>query len=138
MLFLLGPRKEVVIAIDWTDLAADDQTTCAAYLVTSHGRATPLLWKTLRKSELRGRRAAVEDEIIRRLQQIIPQAVSITLLADRGFGDPLRYDMLDAMGGDYVIRFRGNILVRDSQGTTQPASDWLPPPGAPGCCAMRR
>jgi hypothetical protein len=32
------------------------------YLVTSHGRATPLLWKTVRKSELKNRRSEYETE----------------------------------------------------------------------------
>ena len=34
----------------------DDQTTIALYLLTSHGRATPLVWKTVKKSELKERR----------------------------------------------------------------------------------
>jgi hypothetical protein len=131
VLFVLAQRKEVVIAIDWTDFAADDHTTCSAHLVTAHGRATPLVWKTIQKSELAGQRAAVEDQVINRLQQIIPPEVAITLLADRGFGDQRRYDMLDAMGWDFVIRFKGNILVQDQHGTTKPASEWLHPTGRP-------
>ena len=131
VLLVLAQRKEVVIAIDWTDFDADDHTTCSAHMVTSHGRATPLVWKTIHKSELEGRRAAVEDEVINRLQQIIPKEVAITLLADRGFGDQRRYDMLDAIGWDFVIRFKGNILVQDQHGTTKPARDWLHPTGRP-------
>ena len=49
--FVRGSRREVVIALDWTDFDADDHTTLAAYVVTTHGRATPLAWKTVRKSE---------------------------------------------------------------------------------------
>ncbi len=32
---------------DWTEFDADNQSTIALYLVTKHGRATPLLWKTV-------------------------------------------------------------------------------------------
>jgi hypothetical protein len=41
----LGARTEVAIALDWTDFEKDDHTTLCAYLVTRHGRATPLAWK---------------------------------------------------------------------------------------------
>ena len=43
---VVGQRKSIVVAMDWTDFDADDQTTLALHLVTGHGRATPLLWLT--------------------------------------------------------------------------------------------
>ena len=42
--------------MDWTDFDADDQTTLALNLVTNHGRATPLLWLTVLKDELKDKR----------------------------------------------------------------------------------
>src|SRR5690349_24819130 len=36
---LVGSRKDIVVAMDWTDFDADDQTTLALNLVTEHGRA---------------------------------------------------------------------------------------------------
>ena len=42
--FVLGARKEIVVALDWTDFEKDDHATLCAYAVTSHGRATPLTW----------------------------------------------------------------------------------------------
>ena len=42
--------------MDWTDFDADDQTTLALNLVTNHGRATPLLWLTILKGELKDKR----------------------------------------------------------------------------------
>lgn len=50
--FVVGARKEIVIALEWTDFDKDDHTTLCAYLVTSHGRATALAWKTVKKSSL--------------------------------------------------------------------------------------
>ena len=49
----------------------------------------------------------------------------VSLLADRGFGDQRLYSLLSALGWDYVVRFRGCILVEDAKGTTRPASDWV-------------
>jgi hypothetical protein len=64
--FVLGARPEAVVAMDWTDFDGDDQTTLGLYLVTSHGRATPLMWRTVRKSELKKRRNEYEDALLER------------------------------------------------------------------------
>ena len=41
---MVGPRTDIVVAMDWTDFDADGQATLALKLVTRHGRATPLVW----------------------------------------------------------------------------------------------
>ena len=42
---MVGPRTDIVVAMDWTDYDADGQATLALKLVTRHGRATPLICK---------------------------------------------------------------------------------------------
>src|SRR5271166_6945315 len=37
---VVGARREIVVAMDWTDFDADNQSTLALHLVTRHGRAT--------------------------------------------------------------------------------------------------
>src|SRR6266568_5662284 len=44
--FVIAARTSLVVALDWTDFDDDDHTTLCAYLITKHGRATPLAWKT--------------------------------------------------------------------------------------------
>ena len=46
-------RRNIVVAMDWTDFDPDNQSTLALHLVTRHERATPLLWLTVDKNELR-------------------------------------------------------------------------------------
>ncbi len=58
---VVGQRKTIDVAMDWTDFDADDQTTLALSLVTNHGRATPLLWLTALKDELKDKRSDYED-----------------------------------------------------------------------------
>ena len=124
--FVLAERKEAVIGLDWTDFEPDDQCTLVASLVTSHGRTTPLLWKTHRKSELAGHRNEWEDELLSYLRQLISTEVGVTILADRGFGDHKLYDLLDRLGFSYVIRFREGINVTDpTTGESRKAADWL-------------
>lgn len=122
---LVGPRQEVIVALDWTDFDGDDHTTLVASLLTNHGRATPLLWKTVKKSTLVGNRNAYEDELLEHLSKSMPDGVRVTIVADRGFGDQERYRKLTELGMDYIIRFRECILVADQWGTQKPASEWV-------------
>jgi len=123
--FVVAARKEIVVALDWTEFDKDDQATIALYLITSHGRATPLLWKTVRKSELKNRRNDYEAEVIERLHEILPDDIDVTVLADRGFGDQKLMSYLQMLGWFYAIRFRQVIHVTYG-GRTMPAAGWIP------------
>jgi hypothetical protein len=122
---LIGARKEIVVAMDWTDFDSDGQATLALNLVTRHGRATPLLWLTVWKDELIEQRNDFEDACLVRLKQLVPPGCAVTIPADRGFGDHKLFKFLDDLGFGYVIRFRGNIHVTDATGATRPASEWI-------------
>ncbi len=122
---MVGARKNIVVAMDWTDYDADGQTTIALNMVTTHGRATPLLWLTVWKEELKDRRNDWEDACLKRLKDLIPKDCRVTILADRGFGDQKLFAFLDELGFGYVIRFRGNIHVTDATGETHPAAEWV-------------
>src|SRR5450755_3086943 len=74
---VVGQRKAIIVAMDWTDFDADDQTTLALNLVTNHGRATPLLWLTVLKGELKDRRNDYEDLCLARLAQVLPEGVAV-------------------------------------------------------------
>src|SRR5271170_1543365 len=116
---MVGQRRSIVVAMDWTDFDADDQTTLALNLVTNHGRATPLLWLTVFKGELKAKRNDYEDLCLLRLAEALPEGAVVTILADRGFGDVKLFAFLDELGFDYVIRFRGNIHVAAADGETR-------------------
>src|SRR6202165_2656218 len=122
---LIGRRKEIIVAMDWTDFDRDGQATLALNLVTGHGRATPLLWVTVWKEELSEQRNDFEDACLLRLKQLVPPDCAVTILADRGFGDHKLFAFLKNLGFGYVIRFRGNIHVTDAAGETRPATEWV-------------
>ena len=122
---VVGDRKEIVVAMDWTDFDADGQTTLVLSVVTTHGRATPVLWLSVWKDELKGMRNKFEDACLVRLSQILPQGVKVTILADRGFGDHKLFEFLKELGFEFIIRFRGNIHVTAADGETRPAADWV-------------
>lgn len=129
--FIVGRRERVVVTLDWTEYAEDGHHRIALNLVTKHGRATPLLWKTVTDKELTGRRNSYEDELLRQLRRSLPEtATEVVVLADRGFADVELYDMLRGeLGFYFVIRFRQCIYVEDSQGMSQPGKEWVPSNG---------
>ena len=122
---VVGQRTSIVVAMDWTDFDADDQTTLALHLVTGHGRATPLLWLTVGKDELKHKRNDYEDICLCHLKDVLPEGVAVTILADRGFGDVKLFAFLASLGFDYAIRLRGNIHVAGADGQTRLAADWV-------------
>lgn len=126
---VLGQRTEAIVALDWTDFDADDQSTLCMHLVSTHGRATPLVWKTVRKSELKGQRAAIENDVIARFLETAPPDIKVTVLADRGFADVALFALLEEWEADYVIRIRGNVKVTDKIGEERRADAWVPKNG---------
>ena len=120
--YVVGSRPEIVVALDWTDHDQDDQSTMALHLVTKHGRATPLMLKTVLKSELKDRRNEHEDALLERFREVLSTTVKVTVLADRGFGDQALHELLkDQLGFDFIVRFRGVVKVADEHGVTKSA-----------------
>jgi len=120
---MVGPRTDIVVAMDWTDFDADGQATLALKLVTRHGRATPLIWLSVLKDELSTARNDYEDVCLRRLAEVLPDDVAVTILA--GFADTKLFGFLAELGFGYVIRLKGNTKVSAVDGTTRPAAEWV-------------
>jgi hypothetical protein len=123
---VVGSRERVEIAMDWTDFDADHQTTIMLSLLTSHGRATPLVWLTVDKDTLKHNRNRYEYQVLVWLSEALPANVKVLIVADRGFGDHKLYEVLtEELKFDYLIRFRGNIKVTAAGGETRAAVDWV-------------
>src|SRR3954447_13452640 len=93
-----------------------------------HGRATPLVWLSVLKDELKDARndyedACLEDACLRRLAEVPPAGVRGTIVA--GLAHTKLFDFLGELGFDYVIRLKGNTRVGAVDGTTRPAADWI-------------
>lgn len=124
--YVIGPRQEIRVALDWTEFDRDNHSTIALNMITRHGRATPLLWKSVRKSNLKGNRNRYEDELLQRFKEVLPKGVKVTLLADRGFGDQKLFEFLrHTLGFEFIIRIRGNIIVTSAQGESRRADEWI-------------
>src|SRR5512137_1747811 len=72
VLYVVGPRPKIVVAMDWTDFDADNQATIMLSLVSKHGRSTPLLWLTVDKATLKNHRNAYEYRVLVQLAEALP------------------------------------------------------------------
>ena len=135
---VVGERREIVVAMDWTDFDADNQSTLALHLITGHGRATPLLWLTVDKDELKNQRNDFEDLCLSRLKALLPEGVAVTILADRGFGDVKLFEFLESLGFDTSSAFAATSM------SAPPTARRGSPPigsakaGGRACCATRK
>lgn len=124
--YVVGGRKEIITAMDWTIFDGDKQATLCIQLVTNHGRATPLVWKTVDMKELKDKQNVYEYELLKVLKKTVPEGVKVTVLADRGFGKVKLYNFMnDTVGFNFIIRFRGNIKVTDQHGEERKAEGWV-------------
>lgn len=124
--YIIGEKTEIFVSMDWTDFDADGHSTIALNLITDHGRATPILWKTVEKSSLKNNRARYEDQILSRLKDVISENVRVTILADRGFADQKFFKFIgEELEFFYIIRIRSNTYITDKHDVKQYARDWL-------------
>ena len=69
--YIVGARTEVAVAPDWTSFAADEQDTIVLSMLTGHGRAPPLFWKTVASPTLKGNPRRYEYEVLCRLREVL-------------------------------------------------------------------
>src|SRR3954447_7567730 len=75
---------------------------------------------------LKARRNDYEYQVLVRLAEALPAEVRVRIVADRGFGDQKLYRVLtEELKFDFVIRFRGNIMVTAADGEARAAADWV-------------
>ena len=124
--YVIGNRKTIEVALDWTSFWHDSQKTLCLNLLTNHGRATPLIWQSVDDKTLKGNQGRYEDQMLSKLKAVLPDDVHVTLVADRGFASYRFFDFIgNELGFDYVIRLKSSTTVISGKGTTKKASEWL-------------
>ena len=127
--YVLADHKDIMVALDWTLFFDDEQSMLSLNIVTGKGLATPLLWKSVDKKQLKHNRARYEDQLLSRLKTVLPTGVNVTLLADRGFADQKFFRFLDEeLGFKYIIRIKSNTTIIHKN-IKNKAANWLKPDG---------
>lgn len=105
-------RGPVVVALDWTELPDERRMLMAA--ATISGRAVPLAWTVMHRSQFTPRRKSqnqAEEQLILRLKEALGDWPWV-LVADRGFARAALFAKLQRWGIGYVIRAASNVWVR--------------------------
>lgn len=123
---LISNRKRIIVAMDWTVFAKDGHMTITLRLITTHGRATPLLWKTVSVKGLKGHKNEYVFSLLDKLKRIISKETEVIVLADREFGTLNQMKkMKDELNFDYILRIKRNFTITDKQGIKKLAFEWL-------------
>ncbi len=123
---VIGSRSRIIVAIDWTVFAKDEQLTITLRLVTTHGRATPLLWRTVSAIGLKGNKNSHVFALLEKLRLLVPDSCQVIVLADREFGTLNNMKKLkDELKFDYILRIKRNFTVTDKQSNKKLAYEWL-------------
>lgn len=123
---LIGNRKRIYVAMDWTVFAKDAQMTITLRLITTHGRATPLLWKTVNSEGLKGNKNKHVNALLDELRKIVPLDCQVIILADREFGTlNCMIKIKEKLGFDYILRIKRNFTVTDKHAVKKLAYEWL-------------
>lgn len=126
--YVVGSQKDLLVALDWSSFDGDSQHQLSLNVLSSQGSSTPLLWKTVEKSQLKYNRGRYEDQLLSRLKAVLPHDVQVTLVADRGFAAHKFFAFLEnELKFNYVIRIKSNTLITDNKGQCKKASQWLEP-----------
>lgn len=128
--YLIGERKRIEVALDWTSFWHDDQKTLSLNLLTSHGRATPLIWQSVDRKRMKYNQGRYEDQLLTRFKEVVPAGVEVTLVADRGFASQRFFEFLGKeLQFNYLIRLKASTCVTNNTGETRKAKEWLPENG---------
>lgn len=126
MPYVIGARTSAVIAINWTSFARDGHETLVLSMLTRHGYATSLLWRTVEEDTLEGKQTDYEDALLCRLYEVLPEGVQATIVADRGFADCKLLKLLsEELGFDHVVRLRSQYYVINAKGAWRKAAKWV-------------
>ena len=106
---VIGPRRRLLIAIDWTKLRRWPVLVAG---VVYRGRAIPILWSVADPSKLYKSQNAFEHGFFTWLSDVLPEGVEATVLMDRGFKRVAIVQVLKRCKLNFVIRTGGNVHVK--------------------------
>jgi hypothetical protein len=103
--------KPLVVALDWVDVRGYQTLVASAVL---RGRSVPLCWASCEGHTYAGHRSrnAFEESLLLVLRSMVPAAVRVVILADRGFGRAALAAFLRRHGFSYLIRVMPKVVVK--------------------------
>lgn len=104
-------KKTLLVALDWVAIK-DFQTLMASAVLK--GRSTPLCWASTTNHVYEGHKSrnAFEESLLLVLRSMIPETITVILLADRGFGRCALAAFCRRQHFSYLIRIQPKVCVK--------------------------
>jgi hypothetical protein len=120
--------KRLLILVDESGHSEVFRVLTAA--VWYRNRAIPLAWVSWVAQQPLGRSYwEYVEELLAKVQPLLPLGVQIIVIADRAFGHPTFIDLVAARGWDWLVRVQHQTCYRDVQGKCTQLNQILTRPG---------
>lgn len=98
----------LLVTFDWSEFRSFHTLMAAAVI---DGRGVPLLWASYEEWVLYKSQNNLEEGLLRLLKSLLPQWITVIVVADRGFGRTELARTCQQMGFHYVVRIRPDVYV---------------------------
>lgn len=105
-------QKPLVVALDWVEVRSFHTLVLAA---VKKGRGIPLLWASYPEWLLYKSQNNLEEGLLRLFRTLVPDHVTVILLADRGFGRAEMARLCQQLRFRFLIRIKPNVWVGHSR-----------------------
>ncbi len=118
--------NQLALAIDAT--LHGDRVCALVISVLYRGNAIPVAWRILPANE-KGPWLAPIVDLLHSLAPVVPQSMTVLVLADRGLWSPRLWKGISSLGWHPLMRIRGDTVFQPVGGTRLPAVKLVPGPG---------
>jgi Transposase DDE domain len=101
-------KKPLLVAMDWVEVRAFHTLVLAA---VKKGRSIPLLWASYPEWEVFKSQNNLEEGLLRLFHTLVPDHVTVVLLADRGFGRTEMARLCEHLNFRYLIRIKSDVTI---------------------------
>lgn len=109
------PGKYLPLAIDWTGLPG--RLACLMIAIPYHGRGIPLIWQIVPNwTNIKDSQNKIEERLLTRLLNLLPEGKRVIILADRGFGRATFIEFLLGKNVLFSIRVRADVWIKTRKG----------------------
>jgi Transposase DDE domain len=101
-------KHPLLVTFDWTEVRSFHTLMAAAVI---RGRGVPLLWASYEEWVLYKSQNNLEEGLLWLLKSLLPEWITVIVVADRGFGRTELARTCQQMGFHYVIRIKPDVHI---------------------------
>lgn len=98
----------LLVSFDWTEVRSFHTLMAAAVI---RGRGVPLLWASYEEWKFHKSQNNLEEGLLRLLRALLPQWLTVIVIADRGFGRTELARTCQQLGFHYVVRIKPEVHI---------------------------